>query len=194
MSQLLVPPPGGAVTDLLGPLEQRGFDVVLVTQLGGGGCLLGRGGVESLHLQSCTETQAWWGWGWGWRWVGALKSPAGEAHTPMERILAWLGAWALGFSFFFSSSAGFSFTSFTGALLSSFFFFFSEGQMKSGQNLAAGGAWILPGGRGLTCRGAAGEALGADRSHPPFHQDACQLPHFWNAQTQLWTTWRAPGL
>lgn len=43
---------------------------------------------------------------------------------PMERILAWLGAWALALSFFFSSSPLLSFTSLSGTLPSSFFFFF----------------------------------------------------------------------
>lgn len=47
-------------------------------------------------------------------------------YLPIERIFAWLGAWALGFSFFFSSSPLFSFESRTGTLLSSFFFFLSR--------------------------------------------------------------------
>lgn len=48
------------------------------------------------------------------------------AALPMERNFVWLGAWAFGFSFFFSSSKGRSFTFRTGTLLSSFLFFLSE--------------------------------------------------------------------
>lgn len=43
----------------------------------------------------------------------------------MERIFVWLGAWAFGFSFFFSSSITFSFASRAGTLLSTFLFFLS---------------------------------------------------------------------
>lgn len=53
--------------------------------------------------------------------------PGGLSYTPMERIFAWLGAWALDLSFFFSSSPLLPSVLFTsGRLLSSFFFFLSK--------------------------------------------------------------------
>lgn len=100
------------------PLEDGRLDVVLVTKLWGNMRLLSRGWVERIHLQSYANKKV--------RMITTFRANniLLRVHLPMERIFVWLGAWALGFSFFFSSSPLFSFTS--GTLLSSFFLFFSK--------------------------------------------------------------------
>lgn len=113
-----------------GPLQDRRLDVVFVSQLRGHGGLLSRGHVGRVHLQSYNTHTLY---------IIIILTLYGSVHTehseltvrlPMDLILAWLGAWALGFSFFFSSSVLFSFTSLRGTFPSSFFFFLSATQIK----------------------------------------------------------------
>lgn len=153
-------------------LQDWRLDVVFVPQLWGSGHLLGRDGTGSVHLQPCNTERSSLSGGGLWRWRRL------RPHLPMERILAWLGAWAFGLPFFFSSSPFLSFT--LGTLLSSFLLFFSKHTDRLLLSTRTAAVWwLLMRARKQaagTSRRAVGHALGADDRHPAVNKLRRQSP------------------